>query len=51
MSASGGTKRHRRRERAFLQFYETISRHAAIAAVTGGIVFLAWVSVRSLLAT
>ena len=51
MSVSGGTKRRRRRDRAFLQFYEMFSRHAAIAAVTGTIAFLAWVAVRSLVAT
>ena len=51
MSVSGGTKRRRRRDRAFLQFYEMFSHHAAIAAVTGTIAFLAWVVVRSLVAT
>ncbi len=48
MSASGGTKRRRRRDKAFLQFYETFSLHATIAAVTGSIAFLAWVAIRSL---
>ena len=50
MSASGGTKRRRRRDRAFLQFYETFSLRATIAAVTGSIAFLAWVAVRSVVA-
>jgi hypothetical protein len=48
MSASGGTKRQRKRERAFLQFYDTLSLRAAMAAVGGSLAFLAWVAVRFL---
>ena len=49
MSASDETKRHRRREKEFLQFHDTLSLRATIAAVGGSIVFLAWVAVRSLI--
>jgi hypothetical protein len=48
MSASGGTKRLRRREKEFLQLHDTLSFRATIAAVGGSIAFLAWVAVRSL---
>ncbi len=46
MSASGGTE-YRRRDKEFLQFYDTLSLRVTIAAVGGSIAFLAWVAVRS----
>ena len=46
MSGSG-TKRRRKRERRFLEIYETVSIRATIAGVGGSIVLLAWVAARS----
>ncbi|HET9025367.1 MAG TPA: hypothetical protein VFN64_12395 [Burkholderiaceae bacterium] len=46
MSGSG-EKRRRKRERRFLEFYDTISMRATIAGVGGGIVLLVWVAARS----
>jgi hypothetical protein len=51
MSAGGGIKRRRRREREFLQFYDTVSLRATIAAIGGTIAFLAWVAIRTVVAS
>lgn len=45
--SSSGMKRRRKRERHFLEFYDTISTRAAIAGVGGSIALLAWVAARS----
>ena len=44
---SSGTKRRRKRERRFLEFYDTVSIRATIAGVGGSIALLAWVAARS----
>jgi len=49
MSNSSGMKRRRKRERRFLEFYDTISIRATIAGVGGSIALLAWVAARSVL--
>ena len=46
MSGSG-RKRRRKRQRRFVEFYETLSIRATIAGVGGGIALLAWVAARS----
>ncbi len=45
--SSSGMKRRRKKERRFLDFYDTISIRATIAGVGGSIVLLAWVAARS----
>ena len=45
--SSSGVKRRRKRERRFLEFYDTISIRATIAGVGGSIALLAWVAARS----
>lgn len=47
--SSSGMKRRRKRERRFIEFYETISIRASIAGVGGSIALLAWVAARSVL--
>jgi hypothetical protein len=49
MSGSG-LKRRRKRERRFLELYDTVSIRATIAGVGGSIVLLAWVAARSVFA-
>jgi hypothetical protein len=46
MSGSG-EKRRRKRDRRFIEFYETLSIRATIVGVGGGIALLAWVAARS----
>lgn len=50
MSGSG-VKRRRKRDRRFLEFYDTISIRATIAGVGGSIALLAWVAARSVFST
>ena len=45
--SSSGLKRRRKKERRFLEFYDTISIRATIAGVGGSIALLAWVAARS----
>ena len=47
MSTSSGEKRRRKRERRFLEFYDTVSMRATVAGVGGGIALLLWVAARS----
>ena len=47
MSATSGEKRRRKRERQFLDFYDTITMRATVAGVGGGIALLLWVAARS----
>lgn len=47
MSASSGEKRRRKRDRQFLEFYDTLSVRATVAGVGGGIVLLLFVVARS----
>ena len=47
MSASSGEKRRRKRERKFLELYDTMSMRATIAGVGGSIALLAWIAARS----
>lgn len=49
MSVSSGEKRRRKRERRFLQFYDTIAMRATVAGVGGSIALLVFVAARSLL--
>ena len=51
MSASSGEKRRRKRERRFLEFYDTLSMRATIVGVGGGIALLVFVAARSVLAS
>ena len=46
MSGSG-EKRRRKRDRRFIEFYETVSIRATIIGVGGSIALLAWVAARS----
>jgi hypothetical protein len=46
MSGSG-EKRRRKRDRRFIEFYETLSVRATIIGVGGSIALLAWVAARS----
>jgi transposase-like protein len=48
MSASSGEKRRRKRDRQFLEFYDTLSVRATVAGVGGSIVLLLFVVARSL---
>ena len=48
MSASSGEKRRRKRDRQFLEFYDTLSVRAAVAGVGGSIALLLFVVARSL---
>jgi hypothetical protein len=48
MSATSGEKRRRKRERQFLDFYDTMSMRATVAGVGGGIALLLWVAARSM---
>ena len=48
MSASSGTKRRRRRDRRFLEFYDTLSMQATILAVVATFGFLAFQVARTL---
>lgn len=50
MSASSGEKRRRKRERQFLEFYDTMSLRATIAGVGGSIALLVWIVARTVLA-
>lgn len=45
--SSSGLKRRRKRERRFLEFYDTISIRATVIGVGGSIALLAWVAARS----
>jgi hypothetical protein len=47
--ATSGMKRRRKRERRFVEFYETLSVRAAIVGVGGSIALLTWVAARSAL--
>ena len=47
--STSGMKRRRKRERRFLEFFDTISIRATIAGVGGSIALLAWVAARSVL--
>lgn len=42
-----GAKRRRKRDRRFIEFYETLSIRATIVGVGGSIALLAWVAARS----
>jgi hypothetical protein len=48
MSASSGEKRRRKRDRQFLEFYDTLSVRATLAGVGGSIALLLFVVARSL---
>lgn len=48
MSASSGEKRRRKRDRQFLEFYDTLSVRATFAGVGGSIALLLFVVARSL---
>ena len=50
MSGSG-EKRRRKRDRRFIEFYETVSIRATIIGVGGSIALLAWVAARSVLSS
>jgi hypothetical protein len=45
--SSSGMKRRRKKERRFLDFYDTISIRATVIGVGGSIALLAWVAARS----
>jgi|GEM_PF-1779235 hypothetical protein len=45
--SSSGMKRRRKKERRFLEFYDTISIRATVIGVGGSIALLAWVAARS----
>jgi hypothetical protein len=47
MSASSGEKRRRKRDRQFLEFYDTLSVRATLAGVGGSIALLLFVVARS----
>lgn len=47
MRVSSGQKRRRKRERRFLEFYDTLSMRATLLAVGGSLALLAWVAARS----
>jgi hypothetical protein len=47
MSASSGEKRRRKRDRQFLEFYDTLSLRATVAGVGGSIALLLFVVARS----
>jgi hypothetical protein len=47
MSASSGEKRRRKRDRLFLEFYDTLSLRATVAGVGGSIALLLFVIARS----
>jgi len=44
---SSGEKRRRKRDRRFIDFYETLSMRATIVGVGGSIALLAWTAARS----
>ena len=44
---TSGEKRRRRRDRRFMEFYETLSVRATVVGVGGSIALLAWVAARS----
>jgi hypothetical protein len=50
MSGSG-QKRRRKRERRFIEFYDTLSVRASIVGVAGSIALLVWVAARSVFAS
>jgi hypothetical protein len=47
MSVSSGEKRRRKRDRQFLEFYDTLSARATVAGVAGSIALLLFVVARS----
>ncbi len=47
MSASSGEKRRRKRDRQFLEFYDTLSLRATAVGVGGSIALLLFVVARS----
>jgi hypothetical protein len=47
MSVSSGEKRRRKRDRQFLEFYDTLSARATVAGVAGSIALLLFVVART----
>ena len=51
MSVGSGEKRRRKRDRQFLEFYDTLSLRATVAGVGGSIALLLFVVARSVLSS
>jgi hypothetical protein len=45
--STSGERRRRKRERRFVQFYETLSARASVAGVVAASAFLVWLAFRT----